>query len=344
MGELTTSGTPGVIVVVDGGGTKTDLAVLTPDGEVLARRRLGAYHPQSIGPREAVDALDEATSTLLAELGSPEVVLAAVYLSGLDFGFEIEALRTELGRVVWAQQRLLVDNDLFPVLRAGTDSQDAVAVICGTGTNAIGRAATGDVVRFAAIGEISGDWGGGYSLGLTAVWHAARAEDGRGPQTALREAVLDHLGFGSMAELIEAFHRGLLSWSVLPTLAPAVLKVAGAGDRVARDIVHRQADEIVTFAVTALRRLDILAAPCPVVLAGGVVAARDPLLTTAIEERLAEQAPKAQPVVITAPPLMGAALLALDEIGAPDAAHDRARAALGAPVSPGSPTTIATPA
>lgn len=332
MGELTTSTTPGV-VVVDGGGTKTDLAVLTPDGEVLAHRRHGAFHPQDIGPRAAVDALDEAASSLLAELGSPEVTLAAVYLSGLDFTFEIDALRTELARVGWAQQRLLVDNDLFPVLRAGTDSQDAVAVICGTGTNAIGRAATGDVVRFAAIGEISGDWGGGHSLGLGAVWHAARAEDGRGPQTALREAVLAHLGFGSMAGLIEAFHRGLLPWPALPTLAPTVLQVAGTGDAVARDLVHRQADEIVTFAVTAMRRLDLLGTPCPVVLAGGVVAARDPMLTQAIEERLAEQAPKAEPTVVTAPPLMGAALLALDEIGASEAAHDRARTALNAPAS-----------
>jgi len=318
-----------VIVVIDGGGTKTDVAILSPGGAVLARERHGRYYPQEIGAAATASALDGIVTPMLAGLGSPTVTLAAVYFSGLDFQFEIDALRTELTPLAWTSGQLLVDNDLFPVLRSGTDSPVAVAVICGTGSNALGRGRDGAVVRFAALGDISGDWGGGDSLGREAVWHAARAEDGRGPDTTLRRLVLDQFKFPSMAALIEAFHLGQLSWNALSTLPPLVFEAASAGDKVARSLVLRQADEIVAFAVTSMKRLGVLGEPCPVVLAGGVIAARHPLLIQAVEERLAAQAPLASPVIVTAPPLVGSALLAFDALNASPDALANIRAQLG---------------
>ena len=62
--------------------------------------------------------------------------------------------------------------------------------------------------RFAALGPISGDWGGGSGLGEEALWHAARAEDGRGPATALHAAVLAGMGVATIAELTEDIHFG----------------------------------------------------------------------------------------------------------------------------------------
>ena len=53
------------------------------------------------------------------------------------------------------------------------------------------------------------------------------------------------------------------------------------------------------------------------VLGGGVLAARHPLLDDRIRELLAERAPKAVPRVVTARPVLGAALLGLDRTGAP---------------------------
>ena len=79
-----------------------------------------------------------------------------------------------------------MDNDTFALLRAGTDSPDAIAVVCGAGINCVGRAADGRIARFPALGMLSGDWGGGQHLAALALWHAARAEDGRGPATALQ--------------------------------------------------------------------------------------------------------------------------------------------------------------
>ena len=317
-----------VIVVVDGGGTKTDVIVLGLDGRVLAGHRAGAFIPQFIGPGPAARELNAVVSPLLRAFNDPPVAVAGVYFSGLDFAFEVEAFRAELGRFGWASQTLLVDNDVFALMRVGTDEPTAVAVVCGTGMNCIGRGATGEVVRFAALGDVSGDWGGGASLGHAALWHAARAADGRGPATALEPLVLRALGCATMAEVIEGYHTQRLPEDGIPGLAPLIFEAAGGGDEAALGVVGRQADELVAFARAAIVRLGVLDQPCPVVLGGGVIAARDPLLLAAIEERLAKAAPLAKAVVVSAPPILGAALLALDAVGAPAAAHARVREAL----------------
>ena len=319
----------GVIVVADGGGTKTDVAVLGQDGTVLARRRVGAFIPQFIGPVPAARALDAVVTDMLAGLGAPRVVVAGAYFSGLDFPFEVDAFRAELGRYAWADRRLLVDNDVFALLRAGTDEPTAVAVVCGTGMNCIGRHADGTVVRFAALGDISGDWGGGESLGRAAVWHAARAADGRGPATALEPLVLRAVGCATMAEVIEGYHKGQFLRDGLAGLAPLVFEAARASDAAALRIVARQADELVAFARAAIDRLGAADEPCPVVLGGGVIAARDPVLEAATTKRLAAAAPKAYPVIVTDPPILGAALLALDTVGASADAQARVRVTMG---------------
>ena len=78
-------------------------------------------------------------------------------------------------------------NDTFAVLRAGTAHGWGVAVVCGAGINCVGVARDGRQVRFPALGSITGDWGGGYDVGLAAVSAAARSEDGRGPRTSLEQ-------------------------------------------------------------------------------------------------------------------------------------------------------------
>ena len=64
-----------------------------------------------------------------------------------------------------------------------------------------------------------------------------------------------------------------------------------------------------------MRRLGLGDQPVPVVLGGGVLTARDPLLTAEITKRLADEVPLAAPCIVDIPPVAGAALLGLD--------HDR---------------------
>ena len=317
-----------LVLTVDGGGSKTDVVLLDTEGELLSWERGAGSSPQLRGLGPSVRVIDELVRRALGGRAPARLAHAGLYLSGLDLAEEVDAFRRAVAVHDWAAGPMVADNDLHALLRAGTDATDAVAVICGTGMNAIGVRHDGAVVRFPALGPLSGDWGGGGELGDAVVWHAARAEDGRGPRTALRAMLLAAVGARSVGELIEDVHLGRRADEGFAALSPLVFAAARAGDDVAQGVVRRQADEVVAFATACIDRLDLADADIPVVFGGGVARARDPLLLEQIRAGLSMRAPRARLGVVDAPPVLGAALLALADAGAHAGALERATTSL----------------
>ena len=178
--------------------------------------------------------------------------------------------------------------------------------------------------RFPALGVISGDWGGGYDVGLAALGAAARSEDGRGPVTRLEQAVPAYFGKRTPSELAEAIHLGEVPQRRMVELPPVVFDEA-ATDPVAAAIVDRLADEVVAMAEVALRRLDLLGEPVEVLLGGGMFRRADSALVDTIRIALSGIGEAITVRSTAAPPVVGAALLALDQLGAPSEAHERVR-------------------
>jgi N-acetylglucosamine kinase-like BadF-type ATPase len=246
-------------------------------------------------------------------------------LAGADLPEEEAALTAALLTGGWSQTAVAV-NDTFAVLRGGVDEPWGVAVTCGAGINCVAVAPDGAVARYLALGTLTGDWGGGSGLAQAVMWHAMRGWDGRGPATALGGAVAARFGLASVRDVAVAVHKGDLGLADLHQLASVLFTVAGLGDPVARSLVDRQAAEICLMAVAAMRQLGMAPTGTPVVLGGGVVESRDPLLLSEIDRHLAETAPGATARVLDVPPVAGAALLGLDYVGAPAASRLRLRA------------------
>jgi N-acetylglucosamine kinase-like BadF-type ATPase len=322
----------GVVLAVDGGNSKTDLALVHRTGRVLALVRGPQSSPHYVGLDGSLaviegllaDALGQAQ---LSDGAGPVAEVGKLLMAGVDFPAEVRELHDAA-----AARRLagnvFVANDTFAVLRAGTEKGWGVAVVCGTGINCVGVAPDGKHARFPALGTLTGDWGGGTDVGLAAVHAAARSEDGRGPKTILEHDVPAQFGVGSPSELAEAVHRGRIQLGQAAELAPLVL-AAAPSDRVAAEIVERLADEVVALVRVALERLTLSDASVEVLLGGGMFRSRSTFLFAAIEARLAEIAPRATPHVTDSPPIVGAALLALDQVAADRDAQARVRRELG---------------
>ncbi|MFD8199575.1 N-acetylglucosamine kinase [Streptomyces sp. NPDC059701] len=317
------------VLAVDAGNSKTDVAVVTADGQVLATARGGGFRPPAVGVGRAVDVLAEAVTRAFAAAGVRRVDHVSACLANADLPVEEAELSAALHARVWGTT-VEVRNDTFAILRAGVTEPRGVAVVCGAGVNCVGMRPDGRTARFPALGRISGDWGGGWALAEEALWHAARAEDGRGEQTALARTLPAHFGLGSMSALVEALHLRHIEPERRHELAPVLFATADGGDAVAGAVVDRQADEVVAMATVALTRLDLLGERTPVLLGGSVLAARHPRLDGRIRELLAARAPRAVPRVVTAPPVLGAVLLGLDRTAAGPGAQDRVRAHFGA--------------
>src|SRR4029453_12186400 len=148
----------------------------------------------------------------------------------------------------------LLHNDVFAVLWAGSRRPWGVGVVCGAGMNCVGVAPDGREVRFLAVGELSGDLGGGHGVGV--------AGGGGAPRGG------------------------------------------------------------------AVRRRGVAGVDVAVVCGGGLFRRDAPAFLQRIRSELATLAPAARVTRLRAPPVVGAALLGLDRLGAPPGAAGRLRATL----------------
>jgi N-acetylglucosamine kinase-like BadF-type ATPase len=312
-----------IVLGVDGGNSKTELLAASLDGDLVARVRGPGNNAHFAGVEATVEFLGRLVEQ--AGLGAP-AAHGVFYLCGVDIPADREQLAAALDRTSWLE-RASVDNDVFGLLRAGTDEGDAVAVVCGAGINCAGRAADGRVARYPSLGWESGDWGGSVMLGREVLFLAARAEDGRGEPTVLRELVCEHFA-APVAEVGEAVRHRRIPVARLGELAPQVVRAAEEGDAVARQLVERLADEVVLMATRALADLGFTERPVRVLLGGGMLRSGAGLLYDEVVTRLARAAPHASPTPVTEPPVLGAALDALDAAGAPPEAITRLRTAV----------------
>jgi N-acetylglucosamine kinase-like BadF-type ATPase len=312
------------VLAVDGGNSKTDLALVGADGSLISLVRGPLSSPQHLGVSGCLEVLERLLTEAVGEHNGKVADVASLLLAGVDFPAEEDAVRQAVEAHGWARH-VHVGNDTFAVLRAGTERGWGVAVTCGAGINCVGVSPDGRHARFPALGRITGDWGGGYDLGLTAVYAAARSEDGRGPRTSLEHAVPAHFGLEAPSELAEAIHFGQIAERRMIELAPLVLAEA-SDDAVAAEIVQRLAAEVVALASVALKRLGLTNDSVEVLLGGGVLQDADGNLLTAIDRGLKEHAPNVTVRPTASAAIVGAALLGLDELDAGPEAQRRLRA------------------
>ena len=283
----------GVVLGVDGGNSKTDVVVATTDGRPLHYVRGGGSN--SHGPGGSAACIETIAS--LVDLDE-QAERAVLFLCGADLPHDVIEL-TQLARARGWAGDVVVDNDTFALLHAGTDADDAVAVICGAGINCVGRSGE-RVVRYPALGWETGDWGGAEALGQEALYHANRAVDGRGAPTALVELVELHFG-KPVIEVGADVHYKRMPRTRLGELAPTIV---ASDDAIALELTRRLAVEIVLLVERTLRDLELDHAD--VVVGGGMLADGGRLY-----ELVAEQLPEA-PILPQLPPVAGAVLAALE--------------------------------
>jgi N-acetylglucosamine kinase-like BadF-type ATPase len=316
------------ILAVDGGNSKTELLLVGRDGRRLAFVRGGSISHQAVGLEPGLARLQRLVAAACEQAGlaarSPAAELGLFCLAGADLRSDTRRLTDALRQARLADE-VVVLNDTRAALRAGSPSGWGVAIICGSGVNSIGVAPDGRVAGLPALGNISGDWGGGRAVGEAGLAAALRGRDGRGPRTLLERSVPAHFGFGRPLGVTWALYHGRMAEERLRELSPLVFAAAMGGDAVARQIVDRLADELATMAVAILRRLRLLRAAVDVVLAGGVIRTRDEAFFERIRLQVQRHAPLARMRRLTEPPVVGAALLALDRISKSPSAEGRLR-------------------
>lgn len=258
-----------IVAGIDGGGTRTTLALADADGRELARR---------VGPAGLVDPRDPAATAAmlaglvrdaLAEAGIPAKPAALVAgLAGV--GNERERLQVEQALAAAdVAARVAIVTDGAIALDGALGGKAGILVVAGTGSVAYARAEDGRVERCGGWGMVVGDEGSAFSIGRNGLAAALRAADGRGPETRLLQRFICLLGLED--------ERGIPPWAgraekaEVAALAVHVVTAAEEGDAVALQLLEREARELACHAVALARRLEPWSGPVPVAFHGGVL-------------------------------------------------------------------------
>ncbi len=274
---------------VDGGATGSRILVLDGRGREMGRTE---GPPLALGSMEIAE-LVRRIEALVREAGGPVRSLVAA-LAGAGRMEDRRAVEGAL-RTAPVAGTVRVVSDVEGAHRDAFGTGPGTLLVAGTGSVVLARTEAGGSVQIGGWGPSMGDEGSGLWIALEGLKAAARAHDGRGPETSLLDRLVEVCRVAEPRTL-PGWIRGAARHEVA-ALAPMVLQESEAGDR--------QAQRIRGEAVWALREHLEVAARIqkegagpgvdvpPVALAGGLLRPAGPLR----EEVARAAGPAAEPLL-----------------------------------------------
>lgn len=302
----------GVIIGVDGGGTKTQAWCVDTHFRLLGEGSSGPSNPAAVGHTVSLTHLREAIEEAYAAAHGAPLSALVVGMAGLDTEQEVAAARQLLTQELafLSPQILWVGNDTHLALRSGTESPNAIVLISGTGSNCYGRTEDGAEAWAGGLDYLLADEGSGYAVGLAVLRASVRAEDGRGSDTLLHQMVLDHFSLSSVRELKSIVYQPDFTKPMTAELAQYAFLARDQGDQLSSQILTQACWELLAHVTAVYQQLEWAGNPPDLVLVGGMM--RPDRLFPELSGLVAQAFPQMRVIIPEHPPVFGAIVLAKD--------------------------------
>jgi N-acetylglucosamine kinase-like BadF-type ATPase len=261
---------------VDGGQSSTTALIGDENGRVIGIGRSGpCNHAGAAEGREKfVRALSACVNEALVQASSSA---STAPHDNHDTRFESACMgfsggpadKDALAREIVAAERYSITHDALIALVGAAGGEPGVVVIAGTGSIAFGRNAEGRTARAGGWGYAFGDEGGAFDLVRKALRAILRFDEGWGPPTALREALLGITDARDANDLLHRFYTDEFPRARIAAFAALVDEVAVAGDGVARDILNEAAQSLAAIASAVREQLFSATEAAEVAYVGG---------------------------------------------------------------------------
>lgn len=300
---------------VDGGGTRTRVAVADSTGRLLGRGEAGLGNLHHATESEVREHLAAAFAAATTAAGGRTADLASVFFGMAGVTSEVTASRfrqlaLDLGL---GHARFGIDHDIRIALAGGLAGGPGIALIVGTGSSCYGRTADGRTWQTGGWGSLVADEGSGYDLGRQAIIASVRMSDGRLAPSALRDVVFRFLGVRNVSDILHRLYEQGIERNEIAALAPAVVNLAESGDVAALAILDTGARELAVMVAANHRCLPT--APQPSVVVTGGLGTAPTLYRTRVRDAIAREVPGVRLPEAALEPVLGAVLLALEQDG-----------------------------
>lgn len=240
---------------VDGGGTKTKVAIIDDAGKLLYIGQSGPSSIDTVSIGDTIAAIEMAASEFLAK--HPGFYVSGLFagLGGIVTDEDCVMVETHLRRLsfVCATTVVRARNDMENALYSGGLFSEGMALICGTGMVAFGMDASGKRHKAGGWGYREGDFGSAFDLGSQALKHVIQVADGRIENSAFAEEVANRIGMVRADDIIKVHDRYYGNRTLVASLAPIVTRHANMGNLHAKRIVD-EATQDLAIAVDAVNR------------------------------------------------------------------------------------------
>lgn len=306
----------GLLLAVDGGGSRTRLWVITPHARLVAEGEAGPSSVTAVGVEGAVRAVADAArrAGLSAPAERDAIAVVACAIAGTEHGPEADNLRKALAPI-FPGANIVVEHDAVGALFAGTLGEPGISLLAGTGAICLGLGPDGKRVRAGGWGYLLDDVGSGHWIGREGIRRALRAVDGRGEPTVLTEVIAKAADVDDVTSLVGRIHAGPYDRPWISGLAREVDRAANEGDGVAGEIMDEAAGDLASLVRAVIDRSPSFtgAERVPVIAAGGLFTL-GPAWHERVCNALGEQAPSARLAGWAQEPLVGTAFLALRQL------------------------------
>ena len=299
---------------IDVGGTKTLGVAIDERGKVLKKSLSTAANYQAVGLKEASRVISLVMSELKEAVKNTNADIAACAygMSGLDRPMDEIRLRALLKDIHPGVPMVLV-NDAFLLLRAGTQDGVGVAVVSGTGSNSVGRGYDGKMFRIGGLCYEMGDAGSGWDIAVEGLRAAKRGSDGRAPGTVINDLMLEEFGLRHVDDAMDFLLDGQDPAPFYYRMTPLIFRAAAQGDLVARKILIDAGQELGNSVSIVAGRFFGYNDRFDCVLGGSVMLSETTsIMRKALELELHKHFPNAVISRIPCQPVCGALLMAAD--------------------------------
>lgn len=238
-----------LVLGIDGGGTNTR-AVIARGNVVLGRVMGGSIKRLRVGAEAAESNLRALLRDVFEAAGVSHVHAASAGVASASMPGVCDWI-TEVFRDFGIHNSEVVGDEVI-ALDAAFHGGPGILQIAGTGSNCIGRTASGERESAGGYSSVLGDEGSGYWIGLHGIRQALHAYD-RGERTMILDRVAAAWGTNTLEELVN--QGNAIPGPDFSALAPVISAAAEEGDEVATRVLLQAAADLADFILLVRQKL-----------------------------------------------------------------------------------------
>ena len=311
-----------LILGVDGGGTKSHLAIFDEKSKCVNTVHYGALNhegmPGSYGELE--ERLGELLSGAVKDAGAEmnDVAFAVLGIAGVDTNAQQVLISDMITKIGLKNQ--ITCNDAFLGVPAGCPECVGICAINGTGFKLAAIDYSGNALETCGLGAFTDDFGGGPWYGHRTIGTVYNELYKLGRPTLMRDMMFDLLGITRREDYLEVFmdkyYSGKINGVALNSIA---FNAAELGDEVAIGILDDSAEQYAGAIARLVMDMDFpREKPVHVTLAGSVFVKQKVQVLHKLIEKRVDEALNGQQVTYTkldASPVAGAVMWASQKAG-----------------------------